>query len=528
MANVLDMADQATITALWKRGWSQRRIARETGIHRETVGRYIRLALAAEGAGDGSKPAISTAGSGGVNRPNPPPGWAESKPAISTLGSTGRRSLCEPLRGVIQAKLETGLSATRIWQDLVCDEQFAGSYQSVKRFVRQLEAAAPLPFRRMECNPGDEAQVDFGTGAPIITPDGKRRRTYVFRMVLSYSRKAYSEAVFVQTTEQFIRCMENGFAHFGGVPKTLVIDNLKAAVTKADWYEPQLNRKILSFCEHYGTVILPTRPRMPRHKGKVERIVGYVQDNALKGKRFASLAEQNRYLLEWETHTADQRIHGTTRKQVKNCFEGEERSALLALPAGRFPSFNEGKRKVSRDGHIEVARRYYSVPPEYLGREVWARWDSHMVRIFNQRFEQIAVHVTRADQRFHTDDQHVHPRKRGGIERGSAWLLDRASLIGPHTGRWAERVIQQRGIEGMRSLMGLLNLSRRHAADAIEQACETACTHGAYRLQSISKLIGRRSDRQEQFEFIDEHPIIRSLAEYGQMVHTAFGSQQDA
>lgn len=541
MANVLDMADQATITALWRRGWSQRRIARETGIHRETVGRYVHLAALAEREVGGSKPAISTPGSdqappapcrGDPSEPAiPTAGSDRPKPAISTLGSMtlasagppGRRSLCEPLREVIQAKLETGLSAVRIWQDLVGEQQFEGSYQSVKRFVRQLETAAALPFRRMECNPGDEAQVDFGTGAAIVTPEGKRRRTHVFRVVLSYSRKAYSEAVYQQTTEQFIRCLENAFIHFGGVPKTLVIDNLKAAVTRADWYEPQLNRKILSFCEHYGTVVLPTRPRTPRHKGKVERIVGYVQDNALKGKYFTSLSEQNRYLLDWETHTADQRIHGTTRKQVKNCFEGEERSALLALPASRFPSFNEGKRKVSRDGHIEVARRLYSVPPEYLGREVWARWDSHLVRIFNQRFEQIAVHVPRPDQRFHTDERHIDPRKRGGIERGAAWLLSRAGLIGPHAGRWAEQVIRQRGIEGMRAVMGLLDLGRRHAADAIDQACETACTHGAYRLATIRELLGRQSGRQSQFDFIDQHPIIRSLAEYGQLVHTAFG-----
>ncbi len=143
MANVLDMADQATITALWRRGWSQRRIARETGIHRETVGRYIRLGLSAAPEVDGSNPAISTAGPVGQNQPPAPPGSAP-KPAISTLGSAGRPSLCEPLRAVIQAKLETGLSAVRIWRDLAGEQQFEGSYQSVKRFVRQLEAAAPL------------------------------------------------------------------------------------------------------------------------------------------------------------------------------------------------------------------------------------------------------------------------------------------------------------------------------------------------------------------------------------------------
>ncbi|MHB1038150.1 MAG: DDE-type integrase/transposase/recombinase [Pirellulales bacterium] len=103
----------------------------------------------------------------------------------------------------------------------------------------------------------------------------KRRRTQVFRIVLNFSRKGYSEAVYRQTTEDFIRCIENAFWHFSGVPKVLVIDNLKAAVTKPDWHDPELNPKIQSFCEHYGVTILPTKPRTPRHKGKVENSVGW-------------------------------------------------------------------------------------------------------------------------------------------------------------------------------------------------------------------------------------------------------------
>src|SRR5205085_5316999 len=146
-------------------------------------------------------------------------------------------------------------------------------------------------------------------------------------------------------------------------------------------------------CQHYGTVILPTKPYTPRHKGKVERGIDYVQENALKGRTFASLEEQNRFLLEWESHTADTRIHGTTRRQVGGLFSTVEKAALLPLPAERFPNFREAQRVVHRDGHIEVERAYYSVPPEYLGRTLWVRWDGRLVRIFNQRFELIATHV---------------------------------------------------------------------------------------------------------------------------------------
>ena len=170
---------------------------------------------------------------------------------------------------------------------------FTASYSSVRRFLQRLGHSEPIPFRRLEVLPGEQAQVDFGTGAPILRPEGKRRRPHVIRVVLSYSRKGYSEVVYHQTTEEFLRCLENAFWSFGGVPQTTIIDNLKAAVAQADWYDPGVHPKIQSFCQHYGTVILPTKPRMPRHKGKVERGIGYVQSNALKGRTFTSLAEQN-------------------------------------------------------------------------------------------------------------------------------------------------------------------------------------------------------------------------------------------
>lgn len=522
MANVLTMVDQAAILALWERGWSQRRIARETGIHRETVGRYVRRARdgwrPGEPASGGSNPAISTPGSEARDGPGTGTTTA-STPAISTPRS-GRPSGCAPYRTIIEAQLARGLSAQRIWQDLAADG-FDGSYQSVKRFCRRVKAARPLPFRRMACEPGAEAQVDFGAGAPVLTPAGTRRRPHVLRIVLSHSRKGYSEAVPRQTTEHFIRALENAFHHFGGVPKTLVIDNLRAAVTRADWFDAELNPKLQSFCAHYGTVILPTKPRTPRHKGKVERGIGYVRNNALKDKCFTSLDDQNRYLRDWETTVADTRIHGTTRQQVGTCFVDMERPALLPLPVVRFAFFHEGRRKVNRDGHVEVDKAYYSVPPEYLARRVWVRWDSRVVRVFNHRFEQIAIHAKHEPGRFSTQDPHIPQQKRSGIERGAAYLLQKAGRIGPQAGQWAAQMVHQRGIEGVRVLLGLLHLATRHPAEAIEQACQTALTHGAYRLRTLRALIQRRGAAQTQFEFIDEHPIIRSLSDYGDWVHAA-------
>lgn len=295
MANHLRVAKVLSIQALHDQGWSQRRIARELGINRETVARHLnpdsKPAKAPTGSDD-SKPATASKAPTGSPESQP-----NSKPATGGKAPTGSRSLCFPFREVVIPWIDQGLSAQRIYQDLVTDHGFTGGYPSVRRFVNQLRSDSPLPFRRIEVGPGEEAQIDFGKGAPVIDGQGRRRRTHVLRVVLSHSRKAYSEVVYRQTTDNLIAVLENAFWHFGGVPKTLVPDNLKAAVIKADWYDPDLNPKLQSFCEHYGTILLPTKPRTPRHKGKVERGVGYVQDNCLKGRTFTSLAEQNDYLL---------------------------------------------------------------------------------------------------------------------------------------------------------------------------------------------------------------------------------------
>ena len=197
-----------------------------------------------------------------------------------------------------------------------------------------------------------------------------------------------------------------------------MIDNLRAAVKHPDWFDPELVPKLRSFCRHYGIVILPTKPYTPRHKGKVESGVKYVQNNALKARKFTSLAAQNEYLAHWEATVADTRIHGTTRRQVGRVFREVERPALQPLPRERFPCFQEAPRKVSRDGHVEVAKAYYSVPPEYLGHTVWVRWDARLVRIFNQRFEQIALHVRHEQGRFSTDARALGP---GEDQRPGTW-----------------------------------------------------------------------------------------------------------
>ena len=213
MSNVLKVSHQEAIRSLHEKGWSQRRIARELGINGRTVRRYIRgqskcSTISTPGSSEESNSkctSISTPGSESV---------VGRQPTVSIVDHLGRKSRCEPFEAAIDSKMEAGLSAQRIYQDLVQANGFLGSYQSVKRFVRRLKQRQPMRVWRIECQPGEEMQVDFGLGAPIEHDDGKMRRSWVLRAVLSYSRKGYSEAVMRQDTESFLRCLENAIASF--------------------------------------------------------------------------------------------------------------------------------------------------------------------------------------------------------------------------------------------------------------------------------------------------------------------------
>jgi transposase len=503
--NQLKMDLQQSIETLTKQGCSQRQIARDLGIDRETVARYRKRIESAEV----SKPAIPPTGS--------PDAALDPKPAISPAG---RRSLCEPFAELIKAKLQGGLSFQRIFQDLVADHGFGGGYDSVKCFARRYQDSLPLPFRRMESSPGEEAQVDYGQGAWVLQ-EGKRRRPHLLRVVLSFSRKGYTEAFWHQTSENFIRGLENAFRSFGGVPRKLIIDNLRAAVTKADWYDPEINFKVRSFCEHYQCVVLPTRPAMPRHKGKVEAGVKYAQSNALAGRQFSSLAEQNLSLSQWEQTIADTRIHGTTKAQVGWLFSSQERAALLALPPDLFPVFSEAPRQVHRDGYVEVAKAYYSVPPEYVRSSVWARWDTALVRIFNHRRDLIAVHCRNTPGRFSTLDAHIHDHKRNLVERGAEYLLERCRHLGGDVQAWSQAMYQNRGVEGMRVLQGLLALAGDYSPKQLNEACRQALQQGDWRLRELKALLAQPST-QQNLPFLQEHPLIRPLSQYQELLPNAF------
>lgn len=493
MANYLGAGMKAAIEKLRQQGRSIRQIASTLGLNRRTVAKYcqdIPLSL------NDSK---CTTPSEKV-----PTGTERKK----------NHSFCEPYHEFIEKLLTEGLSAQRIYQDLCTEFGFTHSYDSVKRYVHELKDTPELPFRRIETPFGEEAQIDYGTGFWLENEAGKRSKAHILRVTLSASRKSYSEATLTQSAENFIRCIENAFRSFGGTPKIIVIDNLKAGVTKPDLYDPELNPKFKDFAEHYNCCVLPSRVRTPRHKGKVENGIKYIQNNALKGKRFKSLALLNEYLCNWEKNVADQRIHGTIRKQVRMLFE-EEKPHLQKLPPTLFEGFDEVKRKVHRDGHVEIHGSYYSVPPEYTRREVWVRYTVRYVRIFNLHMQQIALHARVKKGRFSTRPKDIPIEKISNPERGNGWLLKQIDYMGEEVSTWARAMLKHRGPAGTRILNGLLQLGKKYKYTEIRQACKLAYEYGEYYLGAVKTHLSKPQEyTQQEFSFMEVHPLIRPLDQY--------------
>jgi transposase len=304
MSNVLSEQAKQQVIALGRLGWSLRRIQRETGVRRETASVYLKAAgvpIPPPGRRrqQPAKPAISvtTGSTAELPLPNsntntntntntenlPTKGKIKSaKPAnqvttgfgveLSGLGSKNpppSASACEPFREAIELGLSRGRNAMAIWQDLVADHGFNGSYQTVKRFVRKLHRAQPAQARAVIVTaPGEEAQVDYGSKGPMVRDPktGKYRRTRLFVMTLGYSRKAVRLLTFRSSSRIWAELHEKAFRRLGGSTRVVVLDNLKEGVLVPDIYDPTLNPLYQDVLTHYGAVALPCRIKDPDRK----------------------------------------------------------------------------------------------------------------------------------------------------------------------------------------------------------------------------------------------------------------------
>ena len=514
MPNYLKMPKKSQVLALLELGWSYRRIEAETGVRRETVSRYDALRQ-----GNAAK---TFAGS----EPSPPNDAGEvstcapSKAAKTFVGSDGNpantfagsraRFAAAIYRQAITEKLDAGLSLQRIWQDLVEEYGYGASYESVKRFVRTL-----APTRRavgvFHCAPGAEAQVDFFRGAPTLdTGTGEWRRPWVFRMTLGHSRHGYEEAVWDQKLETFLRLHERAFRDFGGVPQVVRHDNLKAAVVRACYFDPDSHDVYLACATHWGFTPLPTQPVRPQENGKQERSGGYVKTNALHGRRFESLAAHNAFLHHWNRTVARLRIHGTTRRQVWTHFVDVEQPALRPLAGEPFPFFTSGERTVHTDGHVEVGGAFYPVPLAFLGQRLRVRVDAHLIRVFHGD-TLVAVHRRVAAGVFapRAGEAEASTRQQAYVDR----LVGHCERVGPALKQWADAALAARGVRAIRLIQGVLGLTRRHPRERVLAAIRQAHAHQHFRYQTIRQLVERTPAAPTPTLATDD-PAIRPMTHY--------------
>ena len=209
--------------------------------------------------------------------------------------------------------------------------------------------------------------MDFGYAGLVPVSEGKQMKVWFFVMTLSYSRLAYYGAAIDQSATTFMTLHQEAFTFFGGVPRTVKVDNLKAAIIKNTRYDLEFTREFLSFSQHYNFVIKPCSPFEPNQKGKVENGVGYVKKNFLAGRTFTSLADLRSQLRDWMINTANVRTHGTTKLVPKEVFTSEEQPYLQPLPENTFTIVIPVFRKVKLNCHINDHSNYYSVTAHYVG-----------------------------------------------------------------------------------------------------------------------------------------------------------------
>jgi transposase len=463
-------------------GESQRQIARDLGLSRTTVGKY-RAWAEAQGYLEATRPLPDDATLAAALGDPPQPPCDESS--------------VEPYRQRVQEWVEQGVEMTAIWQHLQDDYAYPGSYSAVRRFVNKMRRTEPEVFVRVHTAPGEEAQVDFGNVGQLYDPQsGRLRQAYVFVATLCYSRHQYDELVFDQKIPTWIGLHQRAFESWGGVPKRIVLDNLKAAVVKVLVHDPVLGEAYRRMAQHYGFVISPTRPRTPQHKGKVENGVHYVQRNFMAGRTFLDIHTANQHLRTWVQERAGTREHGTTHKAPLFLFNEHEKVALLALPEQPFTLREVKPVKVHPDCHVCVDKSYYSVPYTLVGHQLDAYVSERIVEIY-QGTELIATHERSLQPgEWHTRLKHYPEHKAAYLEQTPTYCRRVAARLGVATSQVVESLLGDRPLYRLRSVQAILRLEESVGAERLEAACSRALHFGDPSYRRVKTILNAALDRE--------------------------------
>lgn len=464
-----------------KAGESERRIAQDIGISRPTVHKYHELAkqqgyLKAEATLPSDEVLQGVLGPG----PQPPK-------ILSSL---------EPYEAVVKTLCKQEVEMVAIWQRLKDTYGYTGSYSSVRRYVAHLEPRPVEAYTRVHTVAGEEMQVDFGSVGPIFDPvSGQMRTAYVFVATLGYSRHQYAELVFDQKVVTWIRLHRRAFEYFGGVVRRVVPDNLKAAVIKALVHDAVLGEAYRQMALHYNFLISPNRPYTPRHKGKVENGVHYVQRNFMAGQEFADIDCANRSLKVWIQEVAGVREHGTTHQAPLSLFKEVERAALLELPTEPFSLCEIRTAKVHPDCHVVVAGSFYSAPYAYVGQKLDVYVRERVVELY-QGQNLVATHVRcQKPGQWQTRVEHYPEQKAAYLQRTPDFCRQSAARLGLGTSKVVETLLADRPLDRLRSVQAILKLEETVGAQRLEAACARAVYYGDLRYRRIKEILNAALDR---------------------------------
>lgn len=437
-------------------------IQRATGLNRRTIMRYRDWA----------------ATHNLLSGPLPPLEQLQQLLASTMLSSAPPQTVSsvEPYRALVEQLYADGVEGSAILQRLK-ERGYTGTQSSIYRFLHHLDPHRVLPPVRVEREPGTEAQVDFGYAGRMLDPQtGTQRKTWAFVMTLAYSRHQYVEFVFDQTLPTWISLHQHAFSFFGGVPQRVVLDNLKAGISKACWDDPQVQVTYRECAEHYGFLIAPCRPRTPEHKGKVEQGgVHYVKRNFLGGRTPTSITQANLDVRAWCLTTAGLRSHGTTKAAPLERFQAHEQAQLKPLPATPYDLATWKQVKVHRDCYVVFDNAFYSVPFRLVGQRLWVRGGMQQLRLYTSNYELVATHPRAqhpGERLTHLD--HLPPEKLPGLSWTREMCRAMAAEVGPATTQLVQTLLDDPVIERHPRVVRILKLRESVGDGRLEAACTRA------------------------------------------------------
>ncbi len=411
------------------------------------------------------------------------------------------RSPLEDYRAEIQTLLDQGLPVRIIFQKLSEQPGFTASEPALYRWCQKIRRShAREVFVRIETPPGEVAQVDFGEICGLWDPLTQTvRRAWAFVMVLAWSRHMFVEFVFDQTLMTWLLCHQHAFEFFGGVPKRIVLDNLKAAIIRAytQDHDPEVTRAYAECAEHYGFLIDPCLPRRPEHKGKVERGgIAYVQRSFVPLLEPSTpLPDANAQVGAWVLAHAGLRVHGTTHQVPLTRFAQVEQPALWPLPRTAYDPAVWKQVKLHRDGHVVFDKAFYSAPFRFVGQTLWLRAGLRDIRLFSGDFELVATHA-RAQQAGQRSTQldHLPPDKVRGFTASRHSVREQAESIGPATQQVVGELLDSRPVDKLRTALRVLHLADRYTPGRLEAACARGLAFGDASLPTLKRILAEGLD----------------------------------